>query len=126
MVKALLYIFAVLGLLISPVYAQATQKGCAGVGSPMMASRSSHTAMPEMKSSDGMACCGHDKADSSSHDKTCFNDCIAMCGISVGAASDETMILPVLSVEQVSFNDTLPALFAQEPSLVVPPPKSKA
>ncbi len=126
MLKALLYIFAVLGLLISPVYAQAAQKDCAGMTDSMMTGKSSHTSASDMKTSDGMACCDHDKTDMSSKDKACFNNCIAMCGISVGSASDGSILLPVLAVEQVSFNDKAAPLFTEEPGLVVPPPKSQA
>ena len=126
MVKALLYIFAVLGLLISPVYAQAAQRDCKGMDGSTMMSKSSHVMASDMKMSDGMACCDHDKTDALSKDKACFNNCIATCGISVGVASDGSILLPVLAVEQVSFNDNVPALFTEEPSLVVPPPKSEA
>ena len=95
-------------------------------GSMMMDKSLPHAAASDMKMSDGMACCDHDKTHTSSKDKACFNNCIAMCGISVGTATDGAMLLPVLAVEQVSFNDKMPALFTEEPSLVVPPPKSQA
>ena len=125
--KALLYIFAVLGLLISPVYAQAAQKDCAGMsGAMMMGNSSHHAAASNVKMSDGMACCDHGKTAPSSNDRACFSNCIAMCGISVGTASDGSVLLPVLAVVQVSFNDKMPALFTEEPTLVVPPPKSQA
>lgn len=126
MVKALLFIFAVLGLLASPVFAQAAQKDCAGMSGSMMMSKSSHATASDMTMSDGMACCDHGKTDTSSKDKSCFNSCIAMCGVSVGAASDGSVLLPVLAVEQASFNDKAALLFTQEPTLVVPPPKSNA
>ncbi len=126
MVKALLYIFAVLGLLISPVIAQAAQKDCAGMDGSIMMGKPSHTTASDMKMSDSMACCDHDKTDTSSKDTACFNNCIAMCGVSVSSATDGSILLPVLAVEQASFNDKAAPLFTQEPSLVVPPPKSQA
>lgn len=126
MIKALLYIFAVLGLLISPVYAQAAQKDCAGMSGSMMTGKSSHAMASGLQTSDDMACCDHGKADNSSKDQACFNNCIAMCGVSVSSATDGSILLPVLAVEQVSFNDKAAPLFTQEPSLVVPPPKSQA
>lgn len=126
MVKALLYIFAVLGLLISPVYAQAAQKDCAGMAGSAMMEQSSHAATSDMKMSDGMACCDHDKTAPPSKDEACLSNCIAMCGISVGTASDGSVLLPVLAVQQISFNDKAAPLFTEEPSLVVPPPKSRA
>lgn len=126
MVKALLYIFAVLGLLVSPVYAQAAQKDCAGMSGSMMMGKSSHATASDMKVSDGMACCDHGKADTSSKDQACFNNCIAMCGVSVGTATDGSVLLPVLAIEQAAFNDKAAPLFTEEPGLVVPPPKAEA
>ncbi|HWU61526.1 MAG TPA: hypothetical protein VN112_05815 [Ensifer sp.] len=126
MLKVALYIFAVLGLLISPVYAQAAQKDCAGMAGSMMVSKVSHAMASDMKMADGMACCDDDKTTPSPEDKACFNNCIAMCGVSVGSATDGSVMLPVLAVEQISFNDKSTPLFTQEPSLVVPPPKSQA
>lgn len=126
MVKALLYIFAVVGLLISPVYAQAAQKDCASMSGSMMVGKSSNSIASNMKTSDDMACCDHGKSDTSSKDAACFNNCIAMCGVSVSSATDVSILLPVLAIEQVSFNDKAAPLFTQEPSLVVPPPRSNA
>lgn len=126
MLKIILYIFAVLGLLVSPVYAQAAQEDCAGMAGSMKISKASHAMAADKKTADGMACCDHDQSNPSPEDKACFNNCIAMCGVSVGAAADGSIMLPVLAVEQISFNDKAAPLFTQEPGLIVPPPKSQA
>ncbi len=117
MVRFILYIFAVIGLLLSPVAAQAASSDC-GTMSGQTVQMTGHDA-------GNMDCCDHAKSEKSS-DKACFNNCMAMCGVNLGSASDGSIILPVLAVEQVTFNDLTPALFTQEPSLVVPPPKSNA
>lgn len=117
MVKFALYLFAVIGLLLSPLAAQAAARDCGSMSGQTMQ-------MTEQGTSD-MDCCDHAKSEKSS-DKACFNNCMAMCGVNVGSASDGSVMLPVLAVEQVTFNDMTPALFTEEPSLVVPPPKSNA
>lgn len=121
MVKALLYIFTILGLLISPVHAQAAQEDCAGMSGQMVMAP-----MAKTMASDSMICCDHGLKDKSAKDTACFNNCIAMCGISVACGTEASDLLPVLAVAQVSFNDAAPAFFTQEPGLVVPPPKSIA
>jgi len=117
MFRFVLYIFAVIGLLLSPMAAQAAASDCGTMSGQTM----------EMAGHGGsnMDCCDHAKSEKSS-DKACFNNCMAMCGVNVGSTSDGSVMLPVLAIEQVTFNDMTPALFTQEPSLVVPPPKSKA
>jgi hypothetical protein len=117
MVKVVLYIFAVIGLLLSPLAAQAAARDCGAMSGQTM-QMTGHI-------DSNMDCCDHAKSEKSS-DKACFNNCMVMCGVNVGSASDGSVILPVLAIEQVTFNDMTPALFAQEPSLVVPPPKSNA
>ena len=116
MIRFVLYIFAVIGLLLSPMAAQAAARDCGAM--------SGQTVQMTAHDAGNMDCCDHAKNEKS--DKACFNDCMAMCGVTVGSASDGSVMLPVLAVEQVTFKDMTPALFTQEPSLVVPPPKSNA
>ncbi len=119
MLKTILYVFAVIGLLISPVHAQAAQKDCERMtGQIVMAPM----AIP--MASDRMACCDHGMKDKSTKDAACFNNCIAMCGTNVACGTETLSLLPVLAVEQVSFNDAAPSLLTQQPGLVIPPPKS--
>lgn len=123
MLKAVLSILAVIGLLLSPIHAQAAQADCMAMGGNMNA------AAPAMASMDMSSCCDKDMAKTSSNnakDKACFDNCIAMCGIASAIASDGSVLLPVLAVEQISFNDKAAPLFTEEPGLVVPPPKSQA
>lgn len=117
MVKFVLYILAVIGLLLSPMAAQAAASDC-GTMSGQTMQMVGHDAS-------NMDCCDQTKPEKSS-DKACFNNCMAMCGVNLGSASDGSVMLPVPAIEQVTFNDKAPALFTQEPSLVVPPPKSNA
>jgi hypothetical protein len=117
MIKFTLYVFAVIGLLLSPMAAQAAASDCGTMSGQTMQMAGHGTS--------DMDCCDHAKSEKSS-DKACFNNCMAMCGVNVAKASDGTIMLPVLAVEQVTFNDMTPALFTQEPALVVPPPKSNA
>lgn len=117
MVKFVLYIFAVIGLLVSPIAAQAAAGDCGAMSGQTMQ-------MAGHGASD-MDCCDHAKSEKTS-DKACFNNCMAMCGVNVASASDGSVILPVLAVERVTFNDKAAPLFTKEPSLFVPPPKSNA
>ena len=82
-----------------------------------------------MASMDMSSCCDKAMAKTSktgSRDKACMDHCIAMCSLGSVVASDSPVILPMLAVEQISFNDKAAPLFTQEPSLVIPPPKSQA
>ncbi|CAM3170268.1 hypothetical protein [Asticcacaulis taihuensis] len=116
MLKAVLYIFAVMGLLVSPLHAQAAQRDCEGMTASM--------AMTAM-SSNSMDCCDHEKS-SKSPDKSCFNNCIAMCGLSVAFDVKPLASQPMLAIVQASFEDLTTSSVAEEPRLLIPPPKSLA
>ena len=116
MVKAVLYIFAVMGLLITPLHAQAAQRDCEDMAASM--------AMTAMNG-DSMDCCDHDKSSKSS-DKACFNTCIAMCGLSVAFDVESLTSQPVLAIVQASFEDLTTSSVAEEPRLLIPPPKKFA
>jgi hypothetical protein len=116
MFKAVLYIFAVMGLLISPLHAQAAQRDCEGMSASM--------AMTAMSGS-AMDCCDHDKP-SKSADKSCFNTCIAMCGISATVDARSFASQPVLSTVAATFVDLTSSPVAEAPRLVIPPPKAYA
>ena len=116
MLKAMLYIFAVMGLLIAPLHAQAAQRDCEGMVASM--------AMTAMSTS-SMDCCDHDKSNKSS-DTSCFNNCIAMCGLSVAFDVEPLATQPVLTIVQASFADMTTSSVADEPHLVIPPPKTFA
>jgi hypothetical protein len=116
MVKAVLYIFAVIGLLIAPLHAQAAQRDCEDMAASM--------AMTAMNGG-SMDCCDHDKTSKSS-DKACFNTCIAMCGLSVAFDVESLTSQPVLAIVQASFEDLTTSSVAEEPRLLIPPPKTFA
>lgn len=116
MLKTMLYIFAVMGLLISPLHAQTAQRDCEGMAASM--------AMTAM-SSNSMDCCDHDKTNKSS-DKACFNTCIAMCGLSVAFDAEPLTSQPVLAIVRASFEDLTTLSVAEEPRLLIPPPKTFA
>jgi len=123
MLKAVLSILAVIGLLLSPIHAQAAQADCMAMGAK------AKSAAHAMASMDMSSCCDKDMAKTSknsSKEKACIDNCIAMCSIGTAMASDGSAKLPVLAIEQISFNDKAAPLFTQEPGLVVPPPKSQA
>lgn len=125
MLKAVLSFLAVVGLLLSPIHAQAAQADCMAMGAKAKAAVHAMTSMGEMD----MSCCDKAMAKSSKtspKDKACMDNCVTMCGLSSAVASDGSVVLPVLAVEQVSFNAKAAPLFTQEPGLVVPPPKSQA
>ncbi|ESQ84190.1 hypothetical protein AEAC466_10620 [Asticcacaulis sp. AC466] len=113
MVKAVLYIFAVMGLLIAPLHAQAAQRDCEDMAASMA------------MNGDSMDCCDHDKSSKSS-DKACFNTCIAMCGLSVAFDVESLTSQPVLAIVQASFEDLTTSSVAEEPRLLIPPPKKFA
>jgi len=123
MLKAILSILAVIGLLLSPIQAHAARADCMAMDAKVK------TAAHAMMSMDMSSCC--DKAmaktsKNSSKDKACMDCCAAMCSLGSAVAADGSAVLPVLAVEQVSFNAKAAPLFTQEPGLVVPPPKSQA
>lgn len=127
MLKAVLSFFAIIGLFLSPIHAQAAQADCAGMDAK------TKVAVHAIASMDMSSCCDKamaktSKADSkdTSKDKACMDSCITMCSLASAVATDGSVILPVLAVEQVSFNAKAAPLFTQEPGLVVPPPKSQA
>lgn len=127
MLKAVLSIFAVIALLLSPIHAQASQANCAAMDAK------AKVAAHAMASMDMSSCCDKAMAKTSksgskdtSKDKACMDNCITMCSLTSAVAADGSVILPVLAVEQVSFNAKAAPLFTQEPGLVVPPPKSQA
>jgi len=123
MLKAVLSILAVIGLLLSPIHAQAAQADCMAMDAKMTA------AAHAMASTDMSSCCDKDMAKSSkdnSKNKACIDNCIAMCSIGTAVASDGSLIRPVLAVRQIAFNAKASPLFTQELGLVVPPPKSQA
>lgn len=99
MARFVIYIFAVIGLLLSPMAAEAAASDCEAMSEQTM----------QMAGTGGnnMDCCDDAKSEKSS-DKACINNCMAMCGVNVGGASDGSVMLPVLAVEQVSFNDLTP------------------
>ncbi|MBP2159018.1 MULTISPECIES: hypothetical protein [Asticcacaulis] len=122
MLKAVLSILAVIGLLLSPIHAQAANADCMAMSSKMQA------VAPAMATMDMSSCCEKDTGKTSDNhkDKACIENCIAMCSLGSVVASPNEVILPVLAVEQVTFNDKAAPLFTQEPGLFVPPPKSQA
>ncbi len=123
MLKAILSFLAVIGLLLSPIHAQAAQADCMAMIAKVTAKADS------MASMDMSSCCDKDIAKpskDSSKNKACIDNCIAMCSIANAVASDGSVVRPVLTVRQISFNAKAAPLFTQEPGLVVPPPKSQA
>lgn len=123
MLKVVLYIFAVLGLLISPVYAQAAQRNCDVVAEQAMAMKGGTPAM------DMSSCCDKDTAKSTKTTtkvKTCFDNCIAMCGITVACASHSLHTLPIRAFETVAFFAPDMSVSTSEPKLFAPPPRLNA
>ncbi|WP_303832178.1 hypothetical protein [Asticcacaulis taihuensis] len=122
MLKAVLSFLAVIGLILLPIHAQAAHADCMAMTSKMQVAASA------MASMDMSTCCDKDMGKTSDNhkDKACVENCIAMCSLGSVVAAPNAVMLPVLAVQQVTFNDKAPALFTQEPSLVVPPPKSNA
>lgn len=117
MLKSLLYIFAVLGLLISPVHAQAAQKHCADMAETMPG-----TSVKAMHDDGGMACCDHTMKTSSKQDKGCINHCVAMAGVTVALTDEAPFSRPILADKAVTFTDSQVMFDAQEPGLFYPPP----
>ncbi|ESQ88028.1 hypothetical protein ABAC460_17705 [Asticcacaulis sp. AC460] len=118
MLKAVLYIFALLGLLISPVSAQAAQNACLEMSQPMQMTMADSQAHSDM----AMPCCEDEKPTKSS-DQGCFQNCIAMCGISATSDTHVPVSLPILHIELVVFTRSPVNFDADEPALFVPPPR---
>lgn len=120
MFKAFLYIFAILGLLVSPVNELAAQDACAKMEKSMsMAMMDSHD-----HAAIAMPCCNEDISKSS--DAACFQNCIAMCGISAISDLDLKLDVPVLHVEPVLFALPSANSTANKPSLFGRPPRFNA
>jgi len=84
MLKAVLSILAVIGLLLSPIHAQAAQSDCMAMDAKVKA------AAHAMASMDMSPCCDKDMAKTSknsSRDKACMDNCVTMCSLGSAVAA---------------------------------------
>lgn len=118
MLKAVLYILALLGFLISPVSAQAAQNACMEMSQPIQMAEADSQAHSDM----AMPCCDDEKP-TKSEEQACFQNCIAMCGITATSDAHVPVSLPILHIEPVIFTRSAVNFDAHEPALFVPPPR---
>ena len=123
MLKAILSFFAIVGLLISPVSAQAAQRDCASMMTEMMGAKAKP--MDTMSSVNKTDCCDHKAPVKSPKQNACMNSCMAMCGVNIAIATPQPP-LSALAVTLVTFVPLKQSLLTQDPPLLSRPPKSVA
>jgi len=123
MLRVVLSILAVIGLLLSPIHAQAAEADCAAMDARITTAAHVAAAM------DMSSCCDKDLAKTAktdAKDKACIGNCITMCGIAVVLDGGTLHATPVLPLEAAAFVAANTAAAASEPALFVPPPRLNA